>query len=128
MSIVYYNIDLNRIVPKLKQILVKDNRVKIAIIFGSALRRREVRDIDIAIYAYPRLSLKEILLLGDRLERAIDIPIDLIPLDEVFPKLQYKILMYGLPILIRDKNLYNKLILFALGQIQDIQLKMDLYS
>ncbi|MGQ4834728.1 MAG: hypothetical protein ACP6IS_12655 [Candidatus Asgardarchaeia archaeon] len=68
MSIPYHNINLDKVVPKLKQILMKDNRIKIAIIFGSALCRKEVRDIDVAIYAYPQLILKEILLLGDKLE------------------------------------------------------------
>ena len=123
MSISYYSINLNKLRPALERILREDNRVKVAIIFGSILRRKDVRDIDIAIYAYPPLSLKEILLLGDKIEREVGIPIDIVPLDEIPPKLQYRVMMQGIPIIIRDKNLYNKLALLALGQTQDVMLK-----
>ena len=124
MSIVYYDVKLNDVIPKLKQILERDSRIKIAVIFGSILYEGPVRDIDVAVYSNPPLSLKEVLLLSDELERAINVPVDLVPLDRVDPRLQYRILMEGLPIVVRDKNLYDKLILLALGQIQDMEIKL----
>jgi len=90
VSIAYYSARLDSIIPKVRPLLTKDPRVKVAVVFGSILRRDEVRDIDIAVYTHPPLTLKELLLLGDRLEREVGIPIDLIPLNEVDPKLQYK--------------------------------------
>jgi len=124
MSIIYYDVKLNDVIPKLKQILERDSRIKIAVIFGSILYEGPVRDIDVAVYSNPPLSLKEVLLLSDELERAINVPVDLVPLDRVDPRLQYRILMEGLPIVVRDKNLYDKLILLALGQIQDMEIKL----
>jgi len=124
MSIVYYDVKLNDVMPKLKQILERNSRIKIAVIFGSILYGGPVRDIDVAVYSSPPLSLKEILLLSDELERAINVPVDLVPLDRVDPRLQYRILMEGLPIIVRDENLYDKLILLALGQIQDMEIKL----
>lgn len=63
-------------------------------------------------------------MLSDELERAINVPVDLVPLDRVDPRLQYRILMEGLPIVVRDRNLYDKLVLLALGQIRDIEIKL----
>lgn len=37
MSIVYYNVKLSDVISKLKQILERDSRIKIAVIFGSIL-------------------------------------------------------------------------------------------
>ena len=36
-----------------------------------------------------------------------------------------KVLMGGLPIVISDRALYNKLALLALGQVQDVELKVS---
>ncbi len=124
MSIIYYDVKLNDVIPKLKQILERDSRIKIAVIFGSILYEGPVRDIDVAVYSNPPLSLKEVLLLSDELERAINVPVDLVPLDRVDPRLQYRILMEGLPIVVKDRNLYDKLVLLALGQIQDMEIKL----
>ncbi len=122
-NIVYYRVKLEDIVSKLENVLRSDPRVEIAVLFGSVLYSNDVRDIDIAIYAYPPLALKELLLLGDKLERIINIPVDLVPLNEIPPSLQYKVLIEGKPLVVKNKDLYNKLILSALGQIQDIRLK-----
>ena len=124
MSIVYYNVKLSDVLPRLRRVLESDSRVKIAVVFGSILKGGLVRDVDVAVYTDPPLELKELLLLGDELERAVGVPVDLVPLCEVEPKLQYNILMKGLPIIVRDEDLYNKLALQALGQMQDLGIKV----
>jgi len=58
--------------------LEKDDRVLVAVVYGSAIRREEVRDVDIAVYAKPDMSLKEFLRIEAELEREVGVPVDLV--------------------------------------------------
>ncbi len=56
MTIVYRSVDLKDIMPKLREELEGRGDVVIAVVFGSAIRRRLVRDLDIAVYFEGRPS------------------------------------------------------------------------
>ena len=109
----------------MKKVLEREDRVLVAVIYGSAIRRKEVRDIDIAIYAKPDISLKEFLKIEAELEREIGIPVDLVSIDKVPPKLAYKALTSGMKVVSRNSMLYNTLVAQALAHIQDIQIKLS---
>jgi len=82
----------------LKDALRRDRRVLIAVAFGSVLSSEHVRDVDIGLVTHPPLTLKELLVLAGRLELLIGVPVDLVPITEVPPKLQYKMLASGKPL------------------------------
>ena len=123
MKITYYRVEKQKIVNTLKKELSELEEVKVAILFGSILRDSHVRDIDVAVYTVPKFTLKRLLLLASKLEEKLNIPVDLVPLDELSPKMQYNILCNGEPIIVRDKMLYEGLIAQALGQIHDMKIK-----
>ncbi|RLE73960.1 MAG: hypothetical protein DRZ80_05360, partial [Thermoprotei archaeon] len=60
ISIKYYRLNLEDVVKKVTRILEKEDNVLIAIIYGSAVRRKIVRDLDILIYA-PGIALRDLL-------------------------------------------------------------------
>ncbi|MCD6084644.1 MAG: nucleotidyltransferase domain-containing protein [Desulfurococcales archaeon] len=124
MSLTYFAVDREEVLRKLRDALRRDRRILIAVVFGSVLSSEHVRDVDIGLVTHPPLTLKELLVLAGRLELLIGVPVDLLPITEVPPKLQYKMLASGKPLIIRDKELYNKLTAFALGQLQDIEIKI----
>ena len=122
ISIKYYRLNLEDVVKKVTRILEKEDNVLIAIIYGSALRRKIVRDLDILIYA-PGIALRDLLKLEAKLEREIGIPVDLALFDQVSPRLAYKALAGGVKILSRNNILFNALTTLAIAQIQDTQVK-----
>jgi len=122
MSITNYHVNLTALTDALKEFSQHIKDVVIAVIFGSVLRRSDVRDVDVAVYTRPKLNLKEFLLLRIKVEELVDVPVDLIPIDEMPPQLQYTIFFEGLPIVIRDFELYNRLICMTIGQLKDITL------
>ena len=124
MSLTYFAVDREEVLRKLRDALRRDRRILIAVVFGSVLSSEHVRDVDIGLVTHPPLTLKELLVLAGRLELLIGVPVDLLPITEVPPKLQYKMLASGKTLIIRDKELYNKLTAFALGQLQDIEIKI----
>ena len=109
----------------MKKVLEKEDRVLVAVIYGSAIRREEVRDIDIAIYAKPDIPLKEFLKIEAKLEREIGVPVDLVSIDKAPPKLAYKALTSGVKVVSRSSILYNTLVTQALAHMQDIQIKLS---
>lgn len=75
----YYKFDERRrvkLIAKLKALLAKDDRVKLAWLFGSLTRRNSVRDIDVAIHAEPKIEFREFLDLGAQIELGLGIPVD----------------------------------------------------
>jgi len=128
MSINYYTVELEEVIDRIKRVLSRDKRVRVAVLFGSSTRRRLVRDVDVAFYATPPLTLKETLLLGYLVESELGVPVDLIPLNEIPPPLQYDVLTRGVPVIVRDEVLFNKLTAMALGGKQDLELKLNLIA
>jgi predicted nucleotidyltransferase len=90
LSITYYEVSLESVVDKLKSSLERLPNLVIAVLFGSALRRRYVRDVDVAVYFSSEESLREIIGLASRLEKELKLPVDVIPLREVPPKLRLR--------------------------------------
>ena len=125
MEIKYHNANLEESAVKLKNLLEKNSKIKLAIIYGSILHSNLIRDIDLAIYTSPPLQLKELLLLADKLEQTIKIPIHLTPINKLPPNLRLKILSKGKPIILKDKKLYNQLAYQALSQKQDLKIKLN---
>ncbi len=124
-SIRYFKVNLDDLVNKIKYFFKAEERdIDIVILFGSILRREIVRDIDIAIYSTKELVIDKIFKLGAELEDYLDLPVDLISLNETPPKLKAKILTQGLPIIIKNQSLYAKLLKKALGEKADLDIKI----
>ena len=123
MSIAYYEVSLESVVDKLKSSLERLPNLVIAVLFGSALRRRRVRDVDVAVYFSSEESLREIVDLSSRLEEELKLPVDVVPLREATPKLRVKILLDGIRLVVRDSNLYWLLASQAFSEASDMELK-----
>ena len=106
-KIVYYEAKgkgKDKIIDKIKNILTKEKRIKVAYIFGSFINRNKFRDIDIAIYAIPELNFDEQLMLGSVIEMELEIAIDLVQIQDLNPCFRFKILKNGIPII---KNVFH---------------------
>ena len=121
-KIVYYRLrseEKRALLDSLKSLFEKDDSVKLCYVFGSFTRREHIRDIDIAIYAMPYLPFNEFLSFGTKIEIQLGIPVDLLQLQDIDPNLRFKILIHGIPVLIKDEKLHNKLISQAFSELQD---------
>jgi len=98
-----------KIIKKLKNSLVNEKRIQLAIIFGSLTTRSNIRDIDLCIHSTPKLNLKELLNLNAQIELDIGIPVDLVELTNLTPTLQVSILKNG-TIIKGQKTLLDKLL------------------
>lgn len=103
----YYTIDEN-VINKLREELSIDENIIIAIIFGSAIRRKKVRDIDVAVFLRD-FKLRKLLQISDRLSKAVGIDVDVVPLNDLREDVAYEILTNGKPILVRDEKLLANL-------------------
>ena len=123
MEIKYYEASLDAVAERLEATLEKLPDLLIAILFGSVLRRKFVRDVDIAVYFRYEESLKDLIELAGTLEDELGLPIDVVPLREVPPKLKLKILLEGVKLIVRDSQLYWSLTSQALAEVFDVELK-----
>ena len=57
------------ILCRLKEFFEREERIKLAYIFGDFTRRNVVRDIDVAVYAFPAFSFSELVKLNANVER-----------------------------------------------------------
>jgi predicted nucleotidyltransferase len=99
----------NKIIAQIKKTLNKENRIKLAILFGSLRTRNSIRDIDLCIYTKPTLKFQELLNLNAQIELELGIPTDLVELAHLPPTLKTNILKNGIPIK-GQKTLINKLL------------------
>jgi len=123
VEIKYYEASLDAVAERLEATLEKLPDLLIAILFGSVLRRKFVRDVDIAVYFRYEESLKDLIELAGTLEDELGLPIDVVPLREVPPKLKLKILLEGVKLILRDSQLYWSLTSQALAEVFDVELK-----
>ena len=101
---------LDGLVSRIRKVLEKRKEVKLAFLFGSSLERKRASDVDVAIYASPKLSFKEFLELGAELEHAAKVPVDLVQKAGTFhpsaprfrPEVQVGGAAKGGPLLVRD--------------------------
>ncbi|MGB9714764.1 MAG: nucleotidyltransferase family protein [Candidatus Bathyarchaeales archaeon] len=111
-KIQYYKLsrkEKEEIVERLKNSLAKNNRIQLAIVFGSLATRDYIRDIDICISSNPKLNFKELLDLNAEIELELGIPVDLVELESLPKTLQTNILRKGIKIKGR-KRLMTKLL------------------
>ncbi|MCD6592433.1 MAG: nucleotidyltransferase domain-containing protein [Thaumarchaeota archaeon] len=123
MSISYYRIYLEELIPKLRRFFEERSDVLMAIIFGSSLKRSLVRDLDIAALLERRLDLMSLCKLIARLEELTGVPVDLAPLDEAPPAIVLKALQEGRIIFARDKQIYPELLKRAIAEATDLEIK-----
>jgi predicted nucleotidyltransferase len=117
-----------RIMGKLKQMFEDDERIVLAYNFGSSTRRSKVRDIDIAVYAYPALTFDLLLDLNAQIELAVRIPVDLVQLQDVNPSLRLRILIQGLPLVMKNRILHYALLAQAFSELQDFRMRLRFVS
>ena len=123
MSISYYRIYLEELIPKLRRFFEERSDVLLAIIFGSSLRRSLVRDLDIAVLLERRLDLMSLCKLIAKLEELTGVPADLVPLDEAPPAIVLKALQEGRIIFARDKQIYPELLKRTIAEVTDLEIK-----
>lgn len=125
MEIKYHEVALEEVSKKMVAVLSGLSSLKIAVLFGSALRRRIVRDLDLGIVMEPEPSLRELIRLANVLEDTLGIPVDIIPLRKAPPKLRLKALSGGYRLIVRDHELYTSLLTGALSEAVDLDLKLE---
>lgn len=96
-----------KIIKTLKESLAKEKRIKLAIIFGSLTRRKQIRDIDLCIYTVPTLDFNELLNLNAQIELDLGIPVDLVELTNLPLTLKTNILNNGTLIKGKRQQLNN---------------------
>jgi predicted nucleotidyltransferase len=123
-KIKYYRLNeetKEEILKKIIETIQNNDKIKLAYVFGSFIRRNTFRDIDIAIYAVPQLTFEEFLKLGTEIELKTGIQIDLLQLQDLNPKLKLKILTKGKPLIIKSNELHNRVISQSISEIQDYE-------
>lgn len=85
------------LIERLRELLGSDNRLRIAILFGSTARgtARPDSDVDVAIWPEPDFSPVEESALGAKLELALGAAVDLVRIDQAAPALRWRIARDG---------------------------------
>ena len=123
MSITYYRISLEELVPRLREFFRDRREILLAVVFGSATRRSLVRDLDLAILLGEKLDLMRFCRLMAELEDLAGIPVDLVPLDKAPPMIALKALREGRIVFVRDGRIYPELLKRIIGEIMDLGFK-----
>jgi hypothetical protein len=98
--------------------------VRVAVLFGSVLRRASVRDLDVGVFLDPEPDLKRFIAMANTLEDALGMPVDVVPLERAPPKLRLKALLRGVRLVVRDSRLYAFKLSEALSEAMDVDLKL----
>ncbi|MCC6025240.1 MAG: nucleotidyltransferase domain-containing protein [Desulfurococcaceae archaeon] len=128
MSIEYFEVDLDRVVEVSRSVLEKFDFIEIAVIFGSALRRGVVRDIDVGLVLNTEPSLRVINEVASALEQELGVPVDIVILNEAPPLLRFKALVEGVKITVRNKSKYYYLVTEAFMELEDMREKLNTLS
>ncbi|MEM2049808.1 MAG: nucleotidyltransferase domain-containing protein [Thermoproteota archaeon] len=123
MSVNYHHVSLEEICKRLREALNSMPNVKIAVLFGSALTRNLVRDLDVGVYMEGEPDLKRVVEIAGVLEDSTGIPVDVVPLNKAPPRLRLKALSKGVRLVVRDSKLYAILLSGALSEAMDVDLK-----
>jgi predicted nucleotidyltransferase len=128
VSIEYFEVDLDRVVEVSRSVLEKFDFIEIAVIFGSALRRGVVRDIDVGLVLNTEPSLRVINEVASALEQELGVPVDIVILNEAPPLLRFKALVEGVKITVRNKSKYYYLVTEAFMELEDMREKLNTLS
>ena len=123
MSIRYYRVSLEELIPKLRKFFENRPEVLLAIIFSSATKRSLARDPDLAILLGRKLDLMRLCKLAAELEDLAGIPGDLVLLDKTPPMIALKALREGKIVFVRDGRIYPELLKRTIGEIMDLGFK-----
>ena len=121
----YYKLtdrEKQEVIERVTSMLNADERVKLAFVFGSFTRRESLRDIDLAVYAGPPLSFDELLSLGAKMEMELNLPFDLVQLQDLDPAFRLKVLRYAPRILVKDKQLHQKLVALSFNELLNLKM------
>jgi len=124
LNINYYEVSIEDASRRLRGILGGIMDVKVAVLFGSILRRNFIRDLDVGVFMNPEPNLKRIAEISGILEDALGLPVDIIPLNWASPKLKLKALLNSVKLIVGDSNLYTSLLKEALSEAMDLDLKI----
>lgn len=122
----YFEVRLEEVVERLRDYFNSREDVLIAILFGSILRRRVVRDVDVAVCTADK-SLEGILRMGWEIEELLKLPVDVVPLEQLSPRLRLRILLGGLPI-VRSRTAYTELLKMSISELEDIRIAYSTIS
>jgi len=108
-SLKYYSLsakEKRKVIDLIKKILSKEEQVLLAVIFGSFIELNSFRDIDIAIYSL-NTTLNYLTELAVKIEEKLEIPVDVVPINDLPSKFKQYILVKGLVILEKNPGLYE---------------------
>ncbi len=120
MSVEYFELDLVRVLKTVKEVLEGFEWVEVAVVFGSILRRSTVRDVDVGIIAVKPLTLEELNEIASKLEEALGVNVDVVPLDEVPSLLRFKALTEGMRVINRNPLRLHYMISEAFMELMDL--------
>jgi len=121
MTIEYYEVkDVEKVAKVVREVLERFDFIEVAVVFGSVLRRSIVRDIDIGIAVNREISLEEYNEIASLLEQALNIPVDLVILNDAPPLLRFKALAEGIKVIVRDKKKLFYMITESFMELEDI--------
>lgn len=86
------------VIEKIRRLLAGENRILLAVVFGSFLRRSNVRDIDLGVYSAPTLKLSGLLSLNAKIEFELGFPVDLVELMYLPAFFRLKVLREGVQV------------------------------
>ena len=115
------------ILRRLKEYFEREERIKLAYIFGGFTRRNVVRDIDVAVYAVPAFSFSELVKLNVKVEQMLCISVDVIQLQDIDPAFRLKVLREGIPLKMKN-DMHYALISQAFSELQDLKISKMLVS
>ena len=122
MSVEYFELDLARVLEAVKRVLEGFEWVEVAVVFGSILRRSTVRDVDVGIIAVKPLTLEELNEIASKLEEALGVNVDVVPLDETPPLLRFKALTEGVRVVNRNPLRLHYMISEAFMELIDLRI------
>jgi predicted nucleotidyltransferase len=122
MSVEYFELDLARVLETVEEVLEGFEWVEVAVVFGSILRRSTVRDVDVGIIAVKPLTLEGLNEIASKLEEALGVNVDVVPLDEVPPLLRFKALTEGVRVVNRNPLRLHYMISEAFMELMDLRI------
>jgi len=97
-AIRFYKLDFERkkkITRTLRKVFANEERIKLALVFGSSTTRQSVRDVDICVYSAPTMDFNDLLDINARVELEIGIPVDISELSSLPPSIRINVLRHG---------------------------------
>ncbi len=116
------------IIDKCREILIKQDPIIFAYVFGSHARgaERPTSDLDVAIYLKTPIDGYEYLDLKMQLTEALSLEVDLVVLNDAAPLIKYQIHKNHVPLFVRDRNIETRYKVRTLFEYDDMKKYLDL--